>query len=98
IEADVVIDTSGDGDVAARGGVPWEKGRTGDGMVQAPTMLLRIGEGDRAAFIGELRRLGSDYRELLRDHPDAMSRLLGRLPEQEVIVLGGFAAHLERAK
>jgi hypothetical protein len=98
IEADVVIDTSGDGDVAARGGVPWEKGRTGDGMVQAPTLVFRIGDVDRAGFIGELQRLGSDYRELLRDHPDAMHKLLGRLPEQEVIVLGGFAEHLERAK
>jgi hypothetical protein len=98
IEADVVIDTSGDGDVAARGGVPWEKGRTGDGMVQAPTLVFRIGDVDRAGFIGELQRLGPDYRELLREHPAAMQKLLGRLPEQEVIVLGGFAAHLERAK
>ena len=45
--ADVVIDCSGDGDVAARGGAGWAKGRTADGLVQSPTLVFRLGGVDR---------------------------------------------------
>ena len=51
IHADVVIDCSGDGDVAARGGVAWEKGRTPDGLVQSPSLVTRIGGIDREGFV-----------------------------------------------
>jgi hypothetical protein len=43
LRGSVVIDCSGDGDVAAVAGATWEKGRTGDGLVQAPTLVFRLG-------------------------------------------------------
>lgn len=98
IEGEVFIDASGDGDVAAHAGVPWEKGRTADGRVQAPSLAFRIGGIDRAAFVEGLIRSKGAFRELLDDHPDALAKLVGRLPEQQVIVLGGFARLMEQAR
>lgn len=43
IEADVVIDTTGDGDVAARAGCHFEYGRPEDGKAQPATLYGRIG-------------------------------------------------------
>ena len=40
--AEVVIDCSGDGDVAARAGVPFELGRMGDGLLQPMTLMFAI--------------------------------------------------------
>ena len=54
ILADVVIDATGDGDVAARAGVPYYKGREGDGKMQPCTLMFKIGGVDyeRAVFPG----------------------------------------------
>lgn len=41
--ADVVIDCTGDGDVAARAGAPFEIGRESDGVFQPMTMMFKIG-------------------------------------------------------
>lgn len=41
--ADVVIDCTGDGDIAARAGAPFEIGREGDGVFQPMTMMFKIG-------------------------------------------------------
>ena len=43
IRAKVVIDTTGDGDVAAAAGCPFEKGRPSDGKMQPMTLYGRIG-------------------------------------------------------
>jgi hypothetical protein len=40
--AKVVIDCSGDGDVAARAGVPYELGRMSDGLMQPMTLMFEI--------------------------------------------------------
>jgi hypothetical protein len=90
VTADVFIDASGDGDVAALGGVPWEKGRTSDGKVQAPSLVFRVSQIDRAAFIEGAQRLGT-HRELLAEHPVARRKLLARLADEQVITFGGFA-------
>ncbi|HEX7069578.1 MAG TPA: FAD-dependent oxidoreductase [Rhodothermales bacterium] len=50
IEAKVVIDATGDGDMAARAGAPYEVGRESDGLVQPMTLMFRMGEFERAAF------------------------------------------------
>jgi len=47
ILAKVIIDASGDGDVAARAGVPYELGREGDGLCQPMTLMFEI-DGVRA--------------------------------------------------
>ena len=46
IPADVIIDTTGDGDVVAASGARFEFGRAGDGRVQAMTMLFEMGGVD----------------------------------------------------
>jgi len=40
--AKVVVDCTGDGDVAARAGAPCEKGRDGDGLLQPLTLMFRL--------------------------------------------------------
>jgi len=50
ITADVIIDASGDGDVAARSGAPFTLGRAGDGLTQPVTMMMRFGGVDMEAF------------------------------------------------
>jgi hypothetical protein len=45
--AKVVVDCTGDGDVAARAGVPYELGRLGDGLMQPMTLMFEVdGTGD----------------------------------------------------
>jgi hypothetical protein len=53
IEAKVVIDTTGDGDVAAQAGCAFEFGRPADGKAQPMTLYGRIGgyRGDKAAHV-----------------------------------------------
>ncbi len=44
--AKVVIDCTGDGDVAARAGAPFELGRSRDGLMQPMTMIFKLGHID----------------------------------------------------
>ena len=98
ILADVVIDCSGDGDVAARGGADWEKGRTGDGLVQAPTLVFRLGGVDRAGFVAGCKR----PRHQIPRVAAALSRSVGKdnaaAGRDAVIVCGGFAGLVEQAR
>lgn len=98
ILADVTIDTSGDGDVAARGGVEWEKGRTVDGLVQAPTLVFRLGGVDRAAFVAACKDPANIYREWFRDNPALFDKFTRQLDHISTFVLGGFAGLIERAR
>lgn len=98
ILADVVIDCSGDGDVAARGGAAWEKGRTGDGLVQAPTLVFRIGGVDRQGFVNGCKDPEIKYREWLVPYPDLFEKMVKRLDSMKVIICGGFAGLVERAR
>ena len=54
INAKVVIDCSGDGDIAARAGAPFYKGREEDGTMQPMTLMFKIAGVDesRAIFPG----------------------------------------------
>lgn len=96
--ADVTIDASGDGDVAARGGVAWEKGRTADGLVQAPTLVFRLGGVDRAAFVRACKDPANVYREWFADYPQLFDKFTRHLDEIPSFVLGGFHALIERAR
>ncbi|MFV0343239.1 MAG: FAD-dependent oxidoreductase [Anaerocolumna sp.] len=42
ILAKIVIDTTGDGDIAARAGVPYIKGRESDGRMQPATIMFKV--------------------------------------------------------
>ena len=59
LDADVVVDCTGDGDLAAAAGAPYEIGRPEDGLTQPMTLMFRLGNVDRPGFL--------DY---VREHPD----------------------------
>jgi len=59
IKAAVVVDCTGDGDLAARAGAPYQVGRDADGLVQPMTLMFRMGEFEHAAF-----------QAYAREHPD----------------------------
>lgn len=59
IETKAIIDCTGDGDVAARTGAPFEVGREKDGLVQPMTLMFRIADFERAAFAA-----------YVKEHPD----------------------------
>lgn len=50
IRASCVVDCTGDGDVAARAGAPFEIGRENDGLVQPMTLMFRMVDFQREAF------------------------------------------------
>ncbi|MEW6354713.1 MAG: FAD-dependent oxidoreductase [Planctomycetota bacterium] len=47
IPAKIIIDATGDGDVAAAAGADFEKGRPGDGLMQPMTLLFKMANLDR---------------------------------------------------
>ncbi|MGQ3684173.1 MAG: FAD-dependent oxidoreductase [Candidatus Loosdrechtia sp.] len=59
ITAHVVIDCTGDGDVAAKAGARYEIGRIQDGLTQPATLMFRIVGFEQEAF-----------KAYVRDHPD----------------------------
>ena len=48
VEAEVVVDATGDGDIAAGAGAAFEQGRPGDGLLQPVSIMYRIGGVDTA--------------------------------------------------
>ena len=58
VEAPVIVDATGDGDVAAAAGADYEVGRD-DGLVQPMTLMFRIADFERQRFAG-----------YVREHPD----------------------------
>jgi hypothetical protein len=50
LEADLVIDTSGDADVAWLAGAPFEYGRPSDGRVQPISLMFKVSNVDNAAL------------------------------------------------
>ncbi len=68
----IIIDTTGDGDVAARAGAPYEKGRPEDGRLQPVSLFFRVGNVDDAAVQAYMdeERDGS-FENLVREAMDA---------------------------
>lgn len=80
ILAKIVIDATGDGDIAARAGAPYFIGREGDGMMQPATVMFKVAgvDTDRAVFPGCFE----DHIMIpAKDIPCLME--LGEEPEQE---------------
>lgn len=59
VRAQAFVDATGDGDVAARAGAPYEIGREEDGLVQPMTLMFRVGDFSSEAFLA-----------YVREHPD----------------------------
>ena len=74
ILAKVVIDASGDGDIAAKSGVPFVKGRESDGLMQPMTIMFKVAgvDTDRAVFPGGFEETAvlpkGDLQTLGREH------------------------------
>ena len=72
LEAKVVIDATGDGDVAARAGVPFEMGNEKLGLIQPATMFFHVSHVDSDAVEADVqanlhnfyRKDGVNYRSL----------------------------------
>jgi len=72
VEAQVVVDCTGDGDVAARSGVPFEMGNEELKLIQPATMFFQIGNVDAVALEEDIqanlhnfyRKDGVNYRSL----------------------------------
>lgn len=61
IMAKTVIDASGDGDVAARAGVPFQKGDPQNGLLQPTTLLFQITDVDMDSFLGDVEKRPDSY-------------------------------------
>ncbi len=64
IRARTVVDATGDGDVAARAGAPFDVGRPEDGLVQPMTLMFRIVEFRQAAFDAYVREHPDQWRSV----------------------------------
>jgi len=85
IKAGMVIDATGDGDMAAFAGVPFEYGRPADGLVQGMTLMYRLGGMDA----GKVKQLTD---EEVQEITDRMGRLRneGKLPPFGPLNLRGY--------
>ena len=70
VKADVVVDATGDGDVAFSAGVPFEQGRDLDGLCQPGTVGLRLAGADVEKLNIEgrdvLKEIGRDFKQKYR--------------------------------
>ncbi|MEU3844703.1 FAD-dependent oxidoreductase [Streptomyces sp. NPDC028635] len=62
IDAGVVVDGTGDGDVAAAAGAPFEVGRPEDGRVQPMTLMFRVADFDPQGFAGYVQAHPDQWR------------------------------------
>jgi hypothetical protein len=90
ILAKSVIDATGDGDIAARAGAPFKKGRDRDGAMRPVTVMGRIGNVDLVRF-----------KQYIDTHPTDFSQDDGRRVvdlEQGIVRIDGFFSIVEKAK
>jgi len=72
IKAKIIIDCTGDGDVAARAGVPFKKGRDCDGKLQPATLMFRVagvepGEAkEKYGFLEDIELPGGSIRQITK--------------------------------
>jgi hypothetical protein len=51
IMAKIIVDATGDGDIAAKAGVPFQKGREGDGKMQPVTLMFKVAGVDTGRVV-----------------------------------------------
>ena len=86
VHATVFIDATGDGDVAARAGVPFHAGRPADHAMQPMTMNLKVGNVDTAA----IRQYALEHPDDFLFHPLGQEEALRRLRASPRLSLAGF--------
>jgi glycine/D-amino acid oxidase-like deaminating enzyme len=91
IRARVVVDCTGDGDVAVRTGARYEIGREEDGLVQPMTLMFRMVQFDRADFDAYVRQHPDQWRgvhglwDLIRQATEAGEL---DLPREDILFFG----------
>ncbi|MGH7263605.1 MAG: FAD-dependent oxidoreductase, partial [Candidatus Rokuibacteriota bacterium] len=91
VTARVVVDGTGDGDIAALAGAPYEVGRDGDGLVQPMTLMFRMVDFQREAFGAYAREHPGQWRgvhglwDLVRE---ATGAGVLDLPREDVLFFG----------
>jgi hypothetical protein len=79
-QADVFVDATGDADLAARSGVPFQYGRVGDDATQPMTMNLKVANVDMARL-----------RQYVNDHPEEFPHGTPEMVNRSARVsLGGY--------
>lgn len=68
VQADMIIDASGDADVSFAAGVPFEQGREKDGLCQPGTVSLRLAGADTQALLKNGDRLSEIGRIFKEDY------------------------------
>ncbi|MDD5697707.1 MAG: FAD-dependent oxidoreductase [Victivallaceae bacterium] len=87
--AKVVIDTTGDGDIAALAGAAFEVGRKSDGKTQAMTLYGPIMDGV------DINKLLSFIREYKKTNP---GEILEFIDEENVFAMSGFVSMIKNAR
>lgn len=82
IYAKNIIDATGDGDIAARAGAPFEKGRVEDGLMQPVSMIFSIANVDVDKAVESIRPNYPINQELVK---------LGKAQGHYIRVFGSFA-------
>lgn len=88
IDAGVVVDGTGDGDVASACGAPYEIGRPEDGLVQPMTLMFRVADFSRPDFADYVRENPDQWRGVhglwdLIEEARAAGEL--RLPREDIL-------------
>ncbi|MDF9832826.1 hypothetical protein M2103_001040 [Ereboglobus sp. PH5-5] len=94
IRAKVFVDATGDGDLAARAGVPFQLGREKDGAAQPMTMNLKLANVDTAA----IRAYALAHPEDFLWHPRGPEEGARRLRTSPRISLAGFLGAWKAAR
>lgn len=96
VEAKCVVDCTGDADVAARAGAPFEIGRHEDGLTQPMTLMARMADFDRTHFAAYVKEHPGQWRgvhglwDLIKEATDAGEL---RMPREDILF---FATPHER--
>jgi hypothetical protein len=96
VKARAIVDCTGDGDIAARAGAPFEVGRGSDDLVQPMTLMFRMVEFERAAFAAYVQAHPDQWRGVhglwdLIAKATAAGEL--DLPREDILFFGTPQAH-----
>ncbi len=96
LSAQVVIDSSGDGDAAVRAGADFVFGRRGDNKTQVSSLVFRVQGIDFQPMLRYFRENPTQIRPFPMSG-ETVGKLLRQMEQASIFVLGGFQSYIERA-
>lgn len=92
VRARMIVDATGDGDIAAAAGAPYEIGREHDGLVQPMTLMFRMVEFEKAAFEAYVKAHPDQWRGGVHGLWDLVRQATAagelELPREDVLLFG----------